>query len=103
MILKKVEQCIAELKDLALQYTIISIADNCNINGNCVDAAKDELFRLTMKEGKLTVEMDTVRTETLEFSPILEFEQDPVQILDARLPLYLNSQILRALQELLAL
>jgi F-type H+-transporting ATPase subunit gamma len=27
------------------------------------------------------------------------FEQDPVQILDALLPLYLNNQILRALQE----
>jgi F-type H+-transporting ATPase subunit gamma len=27
------------------------------------------------------------------------FEQDPIQILDALLPLYLNNQILRALQE----
>lgn len=74
----------------------------CDINGNCVDAADDELFRLTTKEGKLTVERDVVRTETPAFSPILEFEQDPVQILDALLPLYLNSQILRALQESLA-
>lgn len=74
----------------------------CDINGNCVDAADDEFFRLTTKEGKLTVERDVVRTETLSFSPILEFEQDPVQILDALLPLYLNSQILRALQESLA-
>ncbi|CAN0909529.1 ATP synthase gamma chain, chloroplastic [Linum grandiflorum] len=32
----------------------------------------------------------------------LRFEQDPVQILDALLPLYLNSQILKALQESLA-
>jgi F-type H+-transporting ATPase subunit gamma len=32
----------------------------------------------------------------------LQFEQDPVQILDALLPLYLNSQILKALQESLA-
>ncbi|KAK1324321.1 hypothetical protein QJS10_CPA01g00888 [Acorus calamus] len=74
----------------------------CDINGNCVDAAEDELFRLTTKEGKLTVERDTVRTPTPSFSPILQFEQDPVQILDALLPLYLNSQILRALQESLA-
>ncbi|XP_044496183.1 ATP synthase gamma chain, chloroplastic [Mangifera indica] len=74
----------------------------CDINGQCVDAAEDEFFRLTTKEGKLTVERDTVRTETVSFSPILEFEQDPVQILDALLPLYLNSQILRALQESLA-
>ncbi|CAN4078348.1 unnamed protein product [Withania somnifera] len=74
----------------------------CDINGNCVDAAEDEFFRLTTKEGKLTVERDVMRTKTAEFSPILEFEQDPVQILDALLPLYLNSQILRALQESLA-
>ncbi|XXG89662.1 hypothetical protein AAC387_Pa12g1612 [Persea americana] len=74
----------------------------CDVNGNCVDAAEDELFRLTTKEGKLTVERDTVRTPTPEFSPILQFEQDPAQILDALLPLYLNSQILRALQESLA-
>lgn len=74
----------------------------CDLNGNCVDAADDEFFRLTTKEGKLTVERDLVRTESIEFSPILQFEQDPVQILDALLPLYLNSQILRALQESLA-
>jgi F-type H+-transporting ATPase subunit gamma len=74
----------------------------CDINGTCVDAAEDEFFRLTTKEGKLTVERDVVRTQTEDFSPILQFEQDPVQILDALLPLYLNSQILRALQESLA-
>ena len=65
-------------------------------------AAEDEFFRLTTKEGKLTVERDVVRTKTADFSPILQFEQDPVQILDALLPLYLNSQVLRALQESLA-
>ncbi|KAI4298691.1 hypothetical protein L6164_032219 [Bauhinia variegata] len=66
------------------------------------NSSEDEFFRLTTKEGKLTVERDSVRTETADFSPILQFEQDPVQILDALLPLYLNSQILRALQESLA-
>ncbi|KAK4421337.1 ATP synthase gamma chain, chloroplastic [Sesamum alatum] len=74
----------------------------CDVNGVCVDAAEDEFFRLTTKEGKLTVERDVVRTQTSDFSPILQFEQDPVQILDALLPLYLNSQILRSLQESLA-
>lgn len=74
----------------------------CDINGTCVDATDDEFFRLTTKEGKLTVERDVVRTETVDFSPVLQFEQDPVQILDALLPLYLNSQILRSLQESLA-
>ena len=32
----------------------------------------------------------------------LIFEQDPVQIIDALLPLYMNSVLLRALQEALA-
>eukprot|EP00850_Spirogloea_muscicola_P009378 SM000052S17770 [mRNA] locus=s52:609708:610880:+ [translate_table: standard] len=74
----------------------------CDINGICVDAAEDELFRLTTREGKLSVERELTRTDTPEFQGVLTFEQEPVQILDALLPLYLNSQILRALQEALA-
>ncbi|XP_024373641.1 ATP synthase gamma chain 1, chloroplastic [Physcomitrium patens] len=74
----------------------------CDISGNCVDAADDEMFRLTTKDGKFSVERETVRTETAEFGGVLTFEQEPVQILDALLPLYLNSQLLRALQESIA-
>ncbi|KAG5234645.1 ATP synthase gamma chain [Salix suchowensis] len=55
--------------------------------------SEDEFFRLTTKDGKLTVERGVTRTETSDFSPILQFEQNPVQILDALLPLYLNSQL----------
>lgn len=71
-------------------------------NGNCVDALEDELFRLTTKEGKLTVMREKVGKKRPEKQPMLQFEQDPAQILDALMPLYLNSQILRALQESLA-
>ncbi|XP_014523809.1 ATP synthase gamma chain, chloroplastic [Vigna radiata var. radiata] len=65
---------------------------------------KDDVFRLSSKAGKLAVERDVVRLrkEGEVFSPLMEFEQDPVLILDAMLPLYLNSQILRALQESVA-
>ncbi|KAL2944668.1 ATP synthase gamma chain 2 chloroplastic [Bienertia sinuspersici] len=71
--------------------------------GNSVDALEDEFFRLTTKEGKLAVERLKVgKRSELELHPLLEFEQDPVQIIDAMMPLYLNSQILRALQESLA-
>lgn len=71
-----------------------------DVNGRSVDANGDEFFRLTTKEGKLAVERDHVtRTGGLSFLPNYEFEQDPAQILDALMPLYLNSQILRALQE----
>lgn len=75
-----------------------------DVNGECVDAMEDEMFRLTSKDGKLAVERTKV--EVVErpemISPLMQFEQDPVQILDAMMPLYLNSQILRALQESLA-
>lgn len=71
-------------------------------NGNCVDALEDELFRLTTKEGKLAVLRERVGKRKPEKQPLLQFEQDPAQILDALMPLYLNSQILRALQESLA-
>ncbi|PKI55841.1 hypothetical protein CRG98_023722 [Punica granatum] len=74
-----------------------------DVNGNSVDADGDEFFRLTTKEGKLSLERErVVRRKDGLCSPILQFEQDPVQILDAMMPLYLNSQILRALQESMA-
>ncbi|XAR56695.1 H(+)-transporting two-sector ATPase [Bertholletia excelsa] len=73
-----------------------------DMNGNCIDTSEDEVFRLTTREGKLIVERDSMRTNRGVLSPNLQFEQDPVQILDAMMPLYLNSQILRALQESLA-
>ena len=100
-----------------------------------MDAGGDELFKLTTKEGKLTVETEQVNTtgsvamlstvesshrgetlkpasETAQTTAIvlqvaadvgdldsgLIFEQDPAQIIDALLPLYLNSTLLRSLQ-----
>ncbi|XP_010532125.1 PREDICTED: ATP synthase gamma chain 2, chloroplastic isoform X1 [Tarenaya hassleriana] len=67
--------------------------------GECVDSIEDEMFRLTSKDGKLAMERTKTQAGEPEISPLLQFEQDPVQILDAMMPLYLNSQILRALQE----
>lgn len=73
-----------------------------DLSGNCVDAVDDEYFRLTTKGGKLSVERDIISAERPKFLPNMQFEQDPVQIIDAMMPLYLNSQILKALQESLA-
>ncbi|XP_019196838.1 PREDICTED: ATP synthase gamma chain, chloroplastic-like [Ipomoea nil] len=70
-----------------------------DVNGNCIDVEGDEFFRLSTKEGKLSVERDHRESKTVPISPYLQFEQDPAQILDALMPLYLNSQILKALQE----
>ncbi|KAL4451728.1 hypothetical protein ABPG75_007390 [Micractinium tetrahymenae] len=74
----------------------------CDVNGVCVDAAEDEIFKLTTREGQLVVEAETVRTETADLDAGLIFEQDPVQIVDALLPLYMNASLLRSLQEALA-
>jgi F-type H+-transporting ATPase subunit gamma len=74
----------------------------CDVNGTCVDPDEDELFKLTTKDGKLDIERQKVKTVTADFDSSLIFEQDPVQIIDALLPLYLNATLLRALQESLA-
>jgi F-type H+-transporting ATPase subunit gamma len=59
----------------------------------------DELFRLVTKDGKLMVEtVDVANTQTALPSDFV-FEQGPEQLLNALLPLYLNNQLLRALQE----
>ncbi|GLI63108.1 hypothetical protein VaNZ11_006012 [Volvox africanus] len=74
----------------------------CDVDGKCVDAADDEIFKLTTKGGEFVVEREksTIVTEALD--PTLIFEQEPAQILDALLPLYMNSCLLRSLQEALA-
>ncbi len=60
----------------------------------------DEIFRLTSRGGTFQVERDALQAPTPAQMPQdMIFEQDPVQILDALLPLYLNNQLLRALQE----
>ena len=65
-----------------------------------LEAADDEIFRLTTREGEFEVTREKVtRATPAAFPQDMLFEQDPVQILDALLPLYLNNQILRALQE----
>ncbi|MGG6240905.1 F0F1 ATP synthase subunit gamma [Nodosilinea sp. AN01ver1] len=65
-----------------------------------LEVSDDEIFRLTTRGGVFQVEREKVTGPApTEFPQDMIFEQDPVQILDALLPLYLNNQILRALQE----
>ncbi len=64
-----------------------------------LEAKDDEIFRLTSREGHFEVTRDKVTTPVKELPRDMIFEQDPAQILDALLPLYLNNQLLRALQE----
>ena len=59
----------------------------------------DEIFRLTTRGGEFEVEREKVTAQVGSLPTDMIFEQDPLQILDALLPLYLNNQLLRALQE----
>ncbi len=61
---------------------------------------EDEIFRLTTKEGRLTVESGSAPANTQAALPSdIVFEQSPDQLLNALLPLYLQNQLLRSLQE----
>jgi len=63
----------------------------------------DEIFKLTSKDGDLAMEKETIAVaEPKEFAPDMIFEQEPSQLLNAILPLYLNGQLLRTLQESVA-
>jgi F-type H+-transporting ATPase subunit gamma len=64
-----------------------------------LEAADDEIFRLTTRGGQFQVEREKIDLPTTPLPRDTIFEQDPVQILNALLPLYLNNQLLRALQE----
>ena len=60
----------------------------------------DEIFRLTTKGNKLLVEKASIDKSSDEKLPSdIVFEQSPDQLLDSLLPLYLQNQVLRALQE----
>ena len=62
--------------------------------------ADDEIFRLTTKDGELRVESGAGPTNTQPQLPSdIVFEQSPDQLLNALLPLYLQNQLLRSLQE----
>tara|TARA_B100000900_G_scaffold230105_1_gene195399 strand:- start:1986 stop:2936 length:951 start_codon:yes stop_codon:yes gene_type:complete len=60
----------------------------------------DEIFRLTTKNSQLLVEKTSISKSESDILPSdIVFEQSPNQLLDSLLPLYLQNQILRALQE----
>merc|ERR1712106_662472 len=59
--------------------------------------------KLTTKDGQMSVEKEKVeKAKPAEFAPDMIFEQEPSQLLNALLPLYLNGQLLRNLQESVA-
>lgn len=68
-----------------------------------IESEGDEIFQLTTQSGEFSVSKTEVdAAEPQEFPADMIFEQDPVQILNSILPLYLNGQLLRTLQESVA-
>ena len=62
--------------------------------------SEDEIFRLTTKDSQLIIEKDSAPSnEEPKLPSDIVFEQSPDQLLNALLPLYLQNQLLRALQE----
>jgi F-type H+-transporting ATPase subunit gamma len=64
-----------------------------------LEPTDDEIFRMIVRGGQFQVEREKVETTVKELPSDMIFEQDPVQILNSLLPLYLGNQLLRALQE----
>jgi F-type H+-transporting ATPase subunit gamma len=64
-----------------------------------LEVKDDEIFRLTSRDGRFEVTREKVEVQSIPLPRDMIFEQAPVQILDALLPLYLRNQILRAWQE----
>mmetsp|Transcript_11374 Transcript_11374/g.18298 ORF Transcript_11374/g.18298 Transcript_11374/m.18298 type:complete len:370 (+) Transcript_11374:111-1220(+) len=63
----------------------------------------DEVFQLTSDAGDFSVQRSELEVaEPQEFPNDMIFEQDPIQIVNSILPLYLNGQVLRTLQESVA-
>jgi F-type H+-transporting ATPase subunit gamma len=64
-----------------------------------IASPEDEIFRLTTREGRLVVEPGSASNAAPALPSDIVFEQSPEQLLNALLPLYLQNQLLRSLQE----
>ncbi len=68
-----------------------------------IEAEGDEIFKMSTKDGDFSMSKEKVeKAAPAEFAPDMIFEQEPSQLLNAILPLYLNGQLLRTLQESVA-
>merc|ERR1719230_2019727 len=63
----------------------------------------DEIFKMTTKDGALSMTKEKLdAAEPQEFASDMLFEQEPSQLLNTILPLYLNGQLLRTMQDSVA-
>merc|ERR1719198_488620 len=63
----------------------------------------DEIFKMTTKDGQLSMSKEKIDPAApQEFAADMLFEQEPSQLLNSILPLYLNGQVLRTMQDSVA-
>jgi F-type H+-transporting ATPase subunit gamma len=90
-------------KFVSLIASVPSVRTLVPFSASEITAQNDEVFQLTSESGHFGVERTKLQIpEPQEFPNDMIFEQDPVQIINSILPLYLNGQILRTLQESVA-
>jgi F-type H+-transporting ATPase subunit gamma len=51
----------------------------------------DEMFNITTKDGEMAVEVQKTEKDEKQFSADVMFEQSPDQLLNALMPLFINS------------
>jgi len=88
---------------LSMISSVPSIRTIVPLTPQGIEAAGDEIFKMSTKDGNFAISKEKVpKVEPAEFAPDMIFEQEPSQLLNAILPLYLNGQLLRTLQESVA-
>jgi len=88
---------------LSMISSLPSIRTIIPLTPSGIETEGDEIFKMTTKDGELSIDKTKVeKAAPTEFAPDMIFEQEPSQLLNAILPLYLNGQILRTLQDSVA-
>jgi F-type H+-transporting ATPase subunit gamma len=90
-------------KFLSLIASVPSVRTLVPFAASDITQTGDEVFQLTSESGNFSVERTALEVaEPQEFPNDMIFEQDPLQIINSILPLYINGQVLRTLQESVA-
>jgi F-type H+-transporting ATPase subunit gamma len=90
-------------KFVSLIASTPSIRTLLPLSSSGIEMEGDEIFQMTTDGGDFKLEKEEIpAAEPKAFPKDMIFEQDPVQILNAILPLYLNGQFLRCMQESVA-
>lgn len=91
--------------------TLLPLSPALDVDGNCIDALEDEVFKLTTEDtGRLHVVAEPHQTSeapslpssgngTKTIEPLMLVEEDPGTLVEALLPMYLTSMVLRVLHE----